>query len=520
MTQQTNPNPPLHQTVIDLVNENATDAETRLTELEEGESSVIQTLFSGSAGKDEMVRWTPDISTFGEVTVEGYWENTAGVSWRGAITISTAQFLSLAPANSYFQLSSYTEADTSDSALIGFRETFENGFRVVGFGTYGDNVMVTRVTAKRYTSIIEIPDVSGGQAWSTPADGEPIEPGKGFFSANAGDTFPVRDTMKDISFIVTDGSNSASADNPVTLEIDSALGYTFADGTTTFEIDLAGASVEFALINGVWELVNTGNIIFGGGAETVVTLWNGLREYGGDTSDVTFSEDITAFDEISLDWAIGGGGGVQRTGTTSLSSTKIAEMIATGGTDLRWLAEVWTQAVDLTNESERIEVGLTTLTATTATPYFSFAGANANKTPQITRVRGKKATTLNQELTETANTWIEPQTFAKPITGTTGIKHNFASFRVNSSVGIGDDCLFAGQELPAGWAITKTAVGEYSLTYGQTFAITPQPIPQSVNNYTAYAWTNGVNEVGCNFYVTTIGTTTKVDNNISVQVAF
>jgi len=36
MTQQTNPNPPLHQTVLDLVNDNATDAELRLQALEAG----------------------------------------------------------------------------------------------------------------------------------------------------------------------------------------------------------------------------------------------------------------------------------------------------------------------------------------------------------------------------------------------------------------------------------------------------------------------------------------------------
>ena len=41
MTQQTNPNPPLHQTVLDLVNNNANDAETRLQGLEAGNIPIV-----------------------------------------------------------------------------------------------------------------------------------------------------------------------------------------------------------------------------------------------------------------------------------------------------------------------------------------------------------------------------------------------------------------------------------------------------------------------------------------------
>ncbi len=184
----------------------------------------------------------------------------------------------------------YTPSDPLDLATKKFTETRGDLFSD-GSVDMEENYIPSQPQSIATKDYIDSLEISGGQAWSKPRSGDTVEAGKGFYSVNAGDTFTVSDTDEDISFIVTDGSNSASADNPVTLEIDSSLGYTFADGTTTFEIDLAGASVEFALINGVWELVNSGNIIFGANQELTETA-NTWKE------PQTFEKPIPAFGEI------------------------------------------------------------------------------------------------------------------------------------------------------------------------------------------------------------------------------
>jgi len=101
---------------------------------------------------------------------------------------------------------------------------------------------------------------ASGQEWSIGTDGQTIEAGQAKYVTTAGDEIFIPDTDKLISLIVTDGSGQASTANPIQIKCDGTPN-TFDDGSTLFELDLAGASVEFALLNNVWRLVNFGRIL-------------------------------------------------------------------------------------------------------------------------------------------------------------------------------------------------------------------------------------------------------------------
>jgi hypothetical protein len=311
--------------------------------------------------------------------------------------------------------------------------------------------------------------VSGGQLWREGVNNEAISTGEGVV-VEAGQTYTIPDTDDVVSFIVTDGSDSADADNPVVL---TAVGKTFSDGTSTFELDVAGASVEFALVDNTWHLVNFGRILNIVGNSEVV-LWNGLRTTNPsspDTSDITFAQDITEFDEIVMDWALTNvSGSIDRVGSTPLSSSKIAELIARP--ESRWSAYNWQLDPVAGTAGERNEIGLGAFTATTATPELS-SGNTSARYISITKIVGKKQAKVYRdvELTETANTWAETQTFAKlPIGAMAGGDVN----------GVGTT-----QSISPNWSITKGSTGNYTVntTESGTWVIVCQAYGSAIANY-------------------------------------
>lgn len=121
-----------------------------------------------------------------------------------------------------------------------------------------------------------------------------------------------------------------------------------------------------------------------------------------------------------------------------------------------------------------------------------------------------------------AITWAEPQTFVKDIASSqTGVKHNFASFRVDSTVADGADALNPSSEIPDGWSITKISTGVFELSYGQDILPIPLPVAQPINTADSTIFTQGVQYGQCTFTVRAIDSPYGVKNaDFSVQVAY
>ena len=147
----------------------------------------------------------------------------------------------------------YTPASPFDIATKQYVEN--NGLPL---GGTADQILTKQSATDQDAAWQDAP--ASGQEWSIGTDGQTIEAGQAKYVTSAGDEIFIPDTDKLISLIVTDGSGQASIANPIKIMCNGTPN-TFDDGSTLFELDLAGASVEFALLNNVWRLVNFGRIL-------------------------------------------------------------------------------------------------------------------------------------------------------------------------------------------------------------------------------------------------------------------
>ena len=240
----------------------------------------IQTLFELLPDNNSGLIQPVDLRNVVEVLYDGVLSNItdlsrylplSGGTMEGPLTLQADPQLPLQAAtkryaDNIFSRENFLKADGSITMVTGYepsdpfsiatKQFVENNGLPIG-GTA--NQILTKQSATNQDADWQDAPPSG-QEWSIGTDSQTINAGQAKYVTTAGDTLFLPNTDKLISLIVTDGSGQASTANPIKIQCDGTPN-TFDDGSTLFELDVAGASVEFALLANVWRLVNFGRIL-------------------------------------------------------------------------------------------------------------------------------------------------------------------------------------------------------------------------------------------------------------------